>query len=137
MNYLRFSPAEYEAVAGVWQARNLHSDPPHSFKHVLAKALSVRFPELAKRISRFGKTALRILGNHLRQQQPLDEQHDFSAEEISMLAAAGGGLLCNARFIQALRRTLVQYFHHDHPELARKLDRLSLRQFESLCAQVR
>jgi hypothetical protein len=137
VNYLRFSPAEYEAVSGVWQARDLNDQPPHAFKLVLVRGLRTRLPELAERIARFGPAALRILGNHLRERQPVDDRHDFTVEEVRMLTAVGGSLLFHARFIRALRRTLVQHFHDEHPELATKLDRLSLRQFETLCAQVR
>jgi hypothetical protein len=137
VNYLRFSPAEYEAVSGVWQARDLNDQPPHAFKLALVRGLGGQLPELAERIARFGPTSLRILGNHLRERQPVDDQHDFTAEEIRMLTSAGGNLVFQARFIRALRRTLVQHFHGEHPELATKLDRLSLRQFETLCAQVR
>jgi hypothetical protein len=137
VNHIRFSPAELDALSRAWQERDLHKHPPHFFKRALVQALGDRHPELAARIARFGNAALRILGNHLRTPQPLDEQHDFTAEEIAVLAAAGGALLFHARFIQALRRTLVQHFRNDRPDLATKLDRLSLRQFESLCAQVR
>ncbi len=138
MSYLRFSRPEYAAIAAVWDALDLEQPTPHAFRRLLAALVRGAWPDLAARVSRLRSQELRILCNHLRgRQAPRDKGHGLSAAEIALVLAAGGPLLLHARFMQPLRRCLVDRFRDEHPELATKLAHMSLRQFEELCRQVR
>jgi hypothetical protein len=137
VSYLRFTPQEHDAIAHLWRSHDLNTFPHHVLRRLLIEALTDPFPALASRIAQFRNRELRILGDHLRGRRPVHEGHDLNAEELGVVAEAGGPLLCHARFIQPLKRALVRQVHEEHPALAVKLDRLSLRQFEQLCQQVR
>ena len=137
MGYLRFTPHEYRAIAALWHTLDLDQPPPHRFRRLLVQLLANVDPPLAQRLARLRRRELRILCDHLRGRRAAVEPHGLSAEELELVMTAGGPLLAHARFIQPLRRHLVQHFRDYHPPLAIKLQLMSLRQFELLCQQVR
>jgi hypothetical protein len=51
--------------------------------------------------------------------------------------AVGVPLMSQARFIGPLKRALVRRLAESHADLALKVERLSLNQFEGLCEDVR
>jgi hypothetical protein len=63
--------------------------------------------------------------------------HGLTVEEVRLLEKAAAGLLSHGRFVQPMRRFLVNHFREKHPALAGKLHRMSLGQFEVLCRHIR
>jgi len=132
MMYLRFAPADYQAICHVCRPLDLAQQPPEILKSRLAEALACQHPDLADRIGKLtGKEQLVLHQFLLGQQQPPGE-HGLTARELWVLARAFGPLLFNARFRLPLKRVLMRQF----PDLAAKLDRMSREDFEVLCEQV-
>jgi hypothetical protein len=135
--HIRLSPGEYQAVQDLCRPLNFSRYDPYTLRRLLVHSLADMLPELARRIAGLRGRELRLLHGHLREQQRPEGQHGLSAEELVVFVQAGGPLLLNARFVHPLKRALAQHFREGYPELATKLDRLSHRQFEVLCEQVR
>lgn len=140
MNYLRFSPQEYRAISHLCGPLDLSNPRLSAFRRFLVECLGERHPELAARIGRFRAHEVKILYDHLRRRRaagPADPSRELTADELQMLTGTYGPLLCHARFRRPLRRSLIQHFRESRPELAWKLDQLSLAEFELLCEQVK
>jgi hypothetical protein len=135
--HIRLSPGEYQAIWDLCLPLNFSRYHPYTLRRLLVRSLADLLPELARRIAGWRGRELRLLHDYLRERRRPRRRHGFTAEELTVLVRAGGPLLLNARFVRPMKRTLAQHFREGHPELATKLDRLSPRQFEVLCEQVR
>ncbi len=136
MAYLRLRPHEYEIFSRLCRSLDLTRYPLHTFKRRLLAALADTYPALGNLLARLPRDRVQLLYDHLRRQPPADRPHGLTAEEVAAVAGAGMVLLSQARFARLLKRTLASRFREECPDLATKLERLSLRQFEGLCEQV-
>jgi hypothetical protein len=134
VSYLRFTPDDYRALASLWETLSLRHETPYTVKRRLVEALAQSHSGLAVRLAGFHTRQLRVLCDHLRGRKPIG-RHGLNAGELRLLTRAAGGLLSHVRFIQPMRRFLVQHFRDKHPSLAEKLHTMSLGQFELLCRQ--
>jgi hypothetical protein len=137
MSHLRFSPGEYQAIREIGRSLNLNRCRPQTLKRLLAGSLAVSLPGLAGRISALKREEMQLLHDHLRGQRQPQPRDELTADEFSLLELACGPLLDRARFLHALKATLIQHFLPNHPTLAAKLVRASLSRFEALCDQVK
>ena len=137
MTYLRFTHKEFQAISDCSRSLNLNRYPLHSLKRLLLGALAETSPELGVRIGRLSRAKLRLLCYHLMGTRQAVREPHLAVEELRMLKDAAGPLLLHARFVLHLKHALVQQFREGSPQLATTLERLSLRQFEMLCEQVR
>ena len=135
MSFIRFSPAEYQAISHICRPIKLERKPLHALKKIIVQSLAGTMPELAERIGRYRWYELRILQDYLLEQRRPNVHHGLSADELGMLSEAFGPFLFQVRYLSALRRALVQHFQSIFPALAKKLGSLSNRQFEGLCDQ--
>jgi hypothetical protein len=137
MAFLRFRPAEYRAIACLCRPL-LHDEcPPRFIKRLLIASLTDALPELATRISRLSQDELKLLLGELRERPAAEKPHGLTPDEVELIAQTGVLLSSCSRFIHLLKRALVRRLAEWHPELAMKVDRMSLRQFESLCEAAR
>jgi hypothetical protein len=134
---LRFSPQQYEAIAGLSQALGLPRQPLPAFRRLLLASLADRDPELAREVAQLGSDRFQLLYQHFQRRPQAKAEHGLGSEEVKAVAHAGGGLFSKARFARDLRRALVQLLRGGRPELAARLERMSLRQFEELCEEVK
>jgi hypothetical protein len=138
VSYLRFSPAEYRAIARLCGPLDLRQPRLAAFQRFLADSLADTFPSLAARLAGFRRHQVKILYDHLRKSADpaADVPPHFSAEELQTLAAACRPLWGHARFAGLFHRTLVRSLQDSSPGLARKLDLLTRSQFQALCERV-
>jgi hypothetical protein len=136
MTHLRFSPAEYQAIARLCGPLDLRRSRPQALRRLLVGGLADALPELARRLRGFRRRELRVLHEHLRERQASDE-HGLTPEEFETVATPFGPLLSHVRFIRPLKRAVARQLRETFPGLAAKLDHLSQRQFEALCEEIR
>jgi hypothetical protein len=74
--YLRFTPAEFRAIARACRRLPLTDNSFRAFKRALAGALAPLAPELAERVARFHSYQAGILFEHLRRQRGLGRGPD-------------------------------------------------------------
>jgi hypothetical protein len=136
MSYLRFSPEEYRAICRLAKDIPLSGADLPALKHFLVAYLPLDQLRLAKRIGHLDNRQMRVLYEHLKDQRQAGAvqsgRHAFTAEELKMVGEACDSLLYPVRFLRFFRNTLVEHLHGIDPSLARKLGRLSERQFERL-----
>jgi hypothetical protein len=141
MSYLRFSPEEYQIISRLAQEIPLSGDDPHALKHFLVAYLPLDRLDLTMRISRLDNGQMRLLHEHLKNERKdgagADGKHHFTAEEMDAVAEACASLVSPTRFLRYFRTSLVDHLRDIYPELARKIARLSERQFERLYEQVK
>ena len=146
MSYLRFIPAEYETIARCSREHDLAARNQPTFKRLLIQALREVRPELAVRIAGLGRKRMDVLYGHFRfgprpaadaPAPAVDVEQRFTPGEIQTLAEACGAAASPVRFVRPFRRVLVELFEEVSPRLARKLNRLSSREWEGLYEQVR
>jgi hypothetical protein len=136
MIYLRFSPAEYWAIARV--AARLDAVPRlHALKRLFVTALNDTHPALAARVGRLKSRHLWVLYEHLWGRSGPFPPSSLTPQEISTLEEAFGPLLLHSRFRRPLKRALVRHLLEECPALADKLHALSPEQFDDLCEQIR
>jgi hypothetical protein len=138
MPYLRFSPEDYHALCRLCSPLTLALDLP-TFKQLLLYSLADTHPALAERVAALGGHQLGILLDHFRRRHPAGtggERHAFSGEELRVLAEACESFHGPARFVRYLQAALAEHLCDWFPDLARKVARLSERQFERLYEQV-
>jgi hypothetical protein len=136
LSYLRFTPAEYRAVARVCRRLDLGSYNPPTFQRVLALALSDASPGLSDRVSRFGRGEVRLLYDHLRA-KTRDAQRPFPSEEWRKLGEACESVPATHRFAHQVQRAVIGHLRTASPGLCRKLARMSISQFVRLFDRVR
>jgi hypothetical protein len=135
VTWLTFSPREYQAIARLCRSLDPRKNT-HKLKRHLVQALAPSLPPLAERIGQLRHCELRLIQNHFQECQRPSE-HGLTAEEIRSLTEACGILLCHARFARPLRGLVLSHLRKGHPELGRKVDRLTVAQFETLCEHVK
>jgi hypothetical protein len=140
MTHLRFSPADYRSLCRLCQARPPTGDDFAAFRRFLLDSLAETRPSLAERIAELDGHRLGILYDHFSKRAPADaargQRHRFSGEELQVLAEACEPFHGPVRFVRYLRVALVEHLRDLFPDLARKVARLSDRQFERLYKQV-
>jgi hypothetical protein len=137
LSHLRFTPAEYQAVADARHRLDLvHFDPP-SFRSILALSVADHSSALAARVLRFTDGQVRLLYDHLRPKPPALPRQRFTPEEWRTLLEACRTFPPSARFARPLQRFLIACFRDWSPELGRKVARMDAGQFEWLLGQVR
>jgi hypothetical protein len=149
MSYLRFSPAEYRAIAAACRSVMLSDDFFPAFPAFLATALTDTQPDLARRIARFRRYQLGMLFEDLKGRRPgpgvepgpgreaaAGAGYDLTGDELEAVAQAGGSFLLLERFRAAYRNFLVRRLGRTAPDLSRKLAGFSDRQIGWLCHQV-
>jgi hypothetical protein len=134
--HLRFIPDEYRAIECLCRPLQLHDVRPNFVKRLLVASLSDTLPHLAERIARLNPDQLRLLLTHLHGRSPVKSAHGLTADEVELLTEAAGPLFAHARFAHLLKRSVVRQLSVCHPDLALKVDRLSLAQFTHLVEEV-
>ncbi len=148
MAYLRFSPAEYQAIAQRCREVHLREEAFPIFKYFLADAVREYSTALAERVAQFGPDELRLLFRNLRvrkgQAAPpagAEREGDFgtglSGLEYRAIAQAGQWFVLRGGKPGSFRAFLVHYFRGLDPALADKLGRLNPRQMKRLYRRVR
>ncbi len=139
MSYLRFAPGEYHAIRRLVQASPLREKSLSALKHFLVAYLPVNRLDLALRISRLNGSQMRILREHFlgrrRTDAPAGNGHSFSEEEFKLINRAVDFPDCPIRILRLCQRSVAERLSGDFPLLARKLARLSEREFGLLCEQ--
>lgn len=135
-SFLRFSRPEYQAIVSVCRTLNLERCTPNILRRVLVHSLGKPMAGLSGRIRDLSSQELRILHDHLREQQSCPVRTRFAASEFNLLVEAFGSLLFNLRFVRPLKRALVTHFKSAMPKLAAKLEAMTYPEFEELCQQV-
>src|SRR5437016_5988945 len=100
MSYLRFTPAEYEAIDRVCQPVNLSEDFFEVFKFFLVEALVPTMPNLAGRIAQFRQPRLRLLFDHLRGDRTARPGHGLTPAEFAAFAAGCAHVVVPYRFLK-------------------------------------
>ncbi len=137
MRPLRFSPQQYQAIAGLSRALGLPRYPLPAFRRLLLASLADRDPELAREVARLGSERFQLLYQHFRRRPQAKAGHGLTTEELEAVALAGGGLFSQARFARHLKGALVVVLRESNPVLAAKLEGLSVRRFEGLCEEMK
>jgi hypothetical protein len=135
--YLRFTPSDYDAVARLCRPVDPGRHPPHELQRLLVGALHGSHPGLSERLARLDPGQLRLLYEHFCGWPPFPPHDPLTEPEITALAEAYGPLLRHVRSAWPLRRALVRHLLEGNPRLADKLRRLSHRQFEEVCRQLK
>ena len=140
MTHLRFSPADYRSLCRSCQPPLPLSLDTLAFKRLLVTSLAEAHPSLAERVAELSGQKLRILHDHFKGRAtadaPAGARHAFSAEELATVAEACESFLHPVRVLGYFRGALVGHLRDFFPGLARKLARLSKRQFARLYEQV-
>jgi hypothetical protein len=135
VSWLRFSPREYQAIARLCRWLDPRKKT-YKLKRHLVQTLTPSLPALAERIGHLRHCELRLIQEHFQEcQRP--SGHGLTDEEIRTLTESYGNLLCHARFARPLRRTLLERLGEYSPELGRKLNRLTVAQFEAACQEIK
>ena len=141
MSYLRFSPDEYGLISRLAQEIPLSGADLPALKHFLVAYLPLDRLELTMRISRLDNRQMRLLYEHLKNEQQDTARtvggHLFTEEEMDTVAEVCASIVSPTRFLRYFRMGLINHLRDLHPELARKVARLSERQFERLYEQVK
>ena len=140
MTCLRFSPEDYRALGRLCQPLPATGGDLTALKRFLLDSLAGAHPSLAARIAGLDGHEMGILFAHFSDRAAADTarggRHGFSGEELRVVAEACASFLHPVRFVRHLRMALVGHLSDLFPHLARKLGRLSERQFERLYEQV-
>jgi hypothetical protein len=141
MSYLRFSPDEYGLISRLAQEFPLRGADLPALKHFLVAYLPLDRLDLTMRISRLDNRQMRLLYEHLKNEQNggtgAGDRHPFTDEEMDTVAEACSSIVSSTRFLRYFRVSLINHLRDTHPELTRKVARLSERQFERLYEQVK
>jgi hypothetical protein len=107
-----------------------------AFRRNLVAALAGCSLPLAERVAALRRGELRLLHEHFSEPSftgvPTDEPSELSPDEWVAFAEACVSYPLPIRFVRPFRHMLVDLFRDASPELARKLEGLSARQFEQL-----
>ncbi len=140
MSYLRFSPEEYGIISRLAQEIPLSGADLPALKHFLVAYLPLHRLDLTMRISRLDNRQMRLLYEHLKNERKdaaADGRTLFTEAEMDTVAEACASLVAPTRFLRFFRSALVDHLRDDYTELARKIARLSERQFERLYEQIK
>jgi hypothetical protein len=141
MSYLRFYPEEYRIISRLAQEIPLSGADLPALKHFLVAYLPLDRLDLTMRISRLDNRQMRLLYDHLKNESKdaagTDGKLVFTEEEMDTVAEACASVVSPTRFLRYFRASLVEHLRDVYPELARKIARLSGRQFERLYEQVK
>jgi hypothetical protein len=139
MSYLRLSRDDYRTVSRLCYQLDLAFHPRPAFRRLLVEALRGVDLDLAGRVARLGHAELKLLQDHFRHRHcpvgtgnEVGAWDEFSPEEREFLAEACVSAPFPVRFVRPFKRLLVEMLHGAWPDLARKVARLSGRQFELL-----
>jgi hypothetical protein len=135
LTHLRFTPAEYNAIAHVRHRLDLTTFDVGTIRLILVLSLLDDMPLLSDRVRRLKDNEIRLLRDHLRTEGTTPPRRPFSAEEWHALAEACRGVPAGARFARPFQPALVRHFRKASPSLARKLARLSVTQFVQIFEQ--
>lgn len=143
LTYLRFTPAEFQAIARVCRPLELTEQSFRTFKPFLVASLRGSEPALAERLGRMRSYQIGIIYQYVKERQgaagaarsrPLRQL--LSREDLREVAEACRALPLRDRFQSYARMRLVLHFREASPPLAAKLTGLSDSQFERLCRHV-
>jgi hypothetical protein len=141
MSYLRFSPQEYQVICRLAEKLPLSGTELPALKHFLVAYLPLDWLDLTMRISRLDHRQMRLLYERLKKERgetaAADPKHPFTDEEMDAIAEACAAVVFPARFLRYFRASLVNHLRDRFPDLARKIARLSERQFERLYESVK
>lgn len=135
LRYLRFNPDEYQVIVGLWHQLDLGGRRHAAVKRLLAAALVNLSPKLAWRITRLRRGELDLLSAHFQARAPAGVAHDFTPEELRVVASACVSPPFRVRFVRSFKGVLVELLQESWPDLSRKVARLSGYQFERLYEQ--
>jgi hypothetical protein len=140
MTHLRFSPEDYRTLCRLCQPPLPTRLDSLAFKRLLVRSLAEAHPSLAERVAELSGQKLRVLHDHFKGRATADAaagaRHAFSPEELTTVAEACESYLHPVRVLRYFRGALVGHLRDFFPALARKLARLSKRQFARLYQQV-
>jgi hypothetical protein len=140
MTHLRFSPADYRSLCRFCQPPLPLGLDALAFTRLLVTSLAEAHPALAERVAGMSAQKLRILHDHFRGRAtadaPADARNAFSRKELNTVAEACESFMRPVRVLRYFRRALVGHLSDFFPNLARKLARLSERQFARLYEHV-
>jgi hypothetical protein len=135
LSYLRLTPSDYRAISRVCTRLSLERCTRPAFRRSLIAALGEALSPLAQKVAGFTRAEFRVLYDHFRarDEDPLrGKVSALSHEEWVAFSEACVTYPLPVRFVRPFRHMLVDLFRDVSPELSRKLDRLSARQFEQL-----
>jgi hypothetical protein len=136
LSYLRFTPADYQALARACRAYDLARLDLLTFRDLLAAAVAGRSPDLAARVGGFNSGQIFLLQQHLRSGEKGGARLALTAAEWRTLAEWCGSAPGSTRFVGVFHRLLVRQLRKAAPGLARKLEGLNAAQLERLYEQV-
>jgi hypothetical protein len=141
MSYLHFSPEEYRVLCRLGEQLPLAATGFTAFRHFLVAHMPLDQLALAKRIARLDDRPLRLLQQHLLGRRQAEAREGdtltFAEEELQLLTQTIDWPRQPLRFLWLFQKSMVQRLRDHSPSLARKLARLSARQFEELYEHVR
>jgi hypothetical protein len=135
LSYLQLTLADYRTIRRECVRLKLGRCSRPAFRRNLTAALAVRSLPLAERVAALNRAELRLLHEHFTEPfrgAASSEPVELSAEEWVAFAEACVSYPLPIRFVRPFRHMLVDLFRYASPELARKLEGLSARQFEQL-----
>jgi hypothetical protein len=142
--YVRFTPQEYRALAGLCRNLDLRDDSFPIFKAFLAEALYEDWPDLAARIARFGVERIRLVFRHFQGGSSADAGSGRAPVDSGLSDAEFGVVARAARYFflrggrrRFFRNFLTNYLKADAPALADKLARLDERRMRALYRRAR
>jgi hypothetical protein len=140
MTCLRFAPKDYRALSRFCVPLPTARADLAAFRRFLVESLADARPQLAERIAGLDGHKMGILLDHFSDRAAADAKrggrHAFNGEELRVVAEACASYLRPVRFVRYLRMSLVGHLSDLFPHLARKVARLSERQFERLYERV-
>jgi hypothetical protein len=137
LSYIRFTLPEYRTILRLSRSIELLDEDLPIFSVLLVESLAKSWPDLARKVTRFRPSQLRLLFEHVRGRRGSTARCQFTAEERRALGRACASFPLPGRFKRHLRATLVRRFRQESPAIAEKLARLDARQFEGLYEEVR
>jgi hypothetical protein len=147
MSYLRLSRDDYRTVSRLCYQLDLTYQPRPVFQRLLVEGLRSLRLGVADRIARLRPGELKALHDHFRHQHCLVERgkgfggrDQFTPEEWQTLQTLTEACVSGpfrVRFVRGFMWLLVAMLHGAWPVLARKVARLSVRQFEPLYERAR
>jgi hypothetical protein len=135
VTYLRLTPAEYRYLCHVCRRLDVTHCRRPVFRRRLAEGLADSSPDLRNKVALLGRAELRLLHEHFREparRLASRSLHGLTRGEWGVFIAACETYPLPVRFVRAFRHTLADLLREVSPGLARKLRRLSGRQFERL-----
>jgi hypothetical protein len=135
LSYLRLTIAEYRAIRRECLRLNPGASSRSAFRRGLVTALATKSTAVARKVAGLRRSELRLLHEHFSEPIELairDKPCALNPDEWVAFAEACVSYPLPVRFVRPFRHMLVDLFRDVSPELARKLERLSARQFEQL-----